>query len=168
MRFLRADKTAADLETSVTNNDYLTFTVTVADGYSLNLSTPAFKLGATTGSSSYTTNLAVRSSLDGFSTSLATASHTFATNLGTPVFSQKSTDLSASPLQSLTGTLIFRLYVWDNATSNTGNYYYRLDEIALSGEVTAVPEPSSAALIADGLMLSGALLRRRDLSGHQT
>ncbi|NWK55255.1 PEP-CTERM sorting domain-containing protein [Verrucomicrobiaceae bacterium N1E253] len=50
-------------------------------------------------------------------------------------------------------TIDFRFYFADNASSiNTDNQIHRLDDISINGVVTAIPEPSSAALLGLGLL----------------
>lgn len=151
---------------------YLTFTLTVAEGHQLNLSGLSFKLGVSAGTAyndatGYTTNAALRTSLDGFSTNVATVSETFTSipafgsNAANIMFATKNINLGAAAFQSIAGTVTFNLHLWDS--SDLQNLTVRLDEIALSGTVSAIPEPSTFAALAGlvAVAAAGGARRRR-------
>jgi hypothetical protein len=137
-------------------NEYFSFSVTIAAGYQLDLSSLTFTLGASTNTApdgSYTTNAFVRSSLD-LSTNLPIANNTAVIPAGSsaggsfPNAQPVTVDLSS--LQGLTGSITFRLYFTD-AMTGTGQSYdasTRFDNLILNGDVTAVPEPASATWLA--------------------
>ena len=159
--FGREDVVANDLATSLTNNDYITFSVTVESGYAMNLSSLTFQLGGTSGTSAYTTNAVVRSSLDSYANNIGSAfSQSIAANTSTATYGSKSADLTGAGFQSLVGTVVFRVYLWDNLAATTA--YTRVDTMALNGTISAVPEPAGWSAIAGGAGLVWvALMRRR-------
>lgn len=159
--FGRSDVVANALDTAVSSNDYITFSVTVENGYALNLSSLTFKLGGTTGGSAYTTNTVLRSSVDGYAANIGGSfSQSLGANISTPAYGDKTVDLSGVSFQSVVGTITFRLYMWDNLTSSTT--YTRVDSLVLNGGLSAVPEPAGFAAIAGGAGLAWvAMMRRR-------
>jgi hypothetical protein len=70
-----------------------------------------------------------------------------------------SISLSSSEYQGLTGTITFRIYAYDDSDS-TGDMD-RLDNVVLNGTLSAIPEPSSFALLAGMFGLCLVALRRR-------
>lgn len=71
-------------------------------------------------------------------------------------FGRSIVDLSGTSFQGL-GSAAVRIYGY-NGTSSSGTW--RLDNVTLEGNVMAVPEPSSWALLAGGGLLMFAGLRR--------
>lgn len=160
--FGRADVVANTLSASVSNNDYILFSVTVAGGYALNLSSLAFKLGGTTGDGAYTTNAVLRSSVDGFAANIGGSfSQSLGANVTAATYGDKTADLGGVSFQSLVGIIQFRLYLWDNSTLTTT--YTRVDSLVLSGAIAPVPEPAGLAAIAGsaGLVWVTVMRRRR-------
>lgn len=162
--FARADTVANDFATSITSNDFITFSVTVAAGRQLDLSSLTFKLGASTGASgAYTTNAVLRTSVDGFAADVGSpVSFSLGANVSTATFADKSVTLTDSAFQGLTGTVTFRLYFADNLAST--DTFTRVDALALNGAVntvSAVPEPASGAALAGAAVLAAAAASRR-------
>ena len=129
-------------------NDYFTFGFSPDSGFAITLAEFAFVGEA---SSEGPKSFAFRSSIDGFSSDIGTVDSTGASiSLATPQF------------ESLSSAVEFRLYGW-NAVSGGGTF--SVNDFSFNGSVTAVPEPSSMALVA--LMGGGATVwgwrkRRRE------
>ena len=103
-------------------------------------------------------------SIDGFVDSADIAGSeelTVGANTGTPVYPiiGGSIDLSGAQFQNITTTTEFRFYLSDDTGGS--DYIHRIDNVVLNGTVTAVPEPSSLALLGAGAALLAAALRRR-------
>jgi len=66
-------------------------------------------------------------------------------------------------MQSITGTVTFRLYGW--GATNAGGVFGlgRLsgNDLAIGGSLTAIPEPSTYAAIVGVLALGGVMWQRR-------
>lgn len=142
---------ATDEAGAVAANDYYTFTATPSAGFSLNLTSLNFDLARSGGS--FTGNLFIRSSLDGFTSNL------FSDTAASGSTGLTTTGLTLdSSFQNLTTPVEFRFYFADNGTTTTDNsVVFRLDNVVLSGDV--IPEPGSAALLAFGAL--GLAFRRR-------
>ena len=95
----------------------------------------------------------VRSSIDGFATTLG--SDDFA-NQRSDGFVPVIIDLSGGDFSNLTTATEFRVYFF---TPDAGNSV-EFDNIELNGTVTAIPEPSSSLLV----VLGGVFLARRKRS----
>lgn len=67
---------------------------------------------------------------------------------------------SVAGLQLVTDTVTFRLVAW-NATVPMAIGRLTGDDLVLSGTVSAVPEPASAAMLLGGLALGAVTMRRR-------
>ena len=119
---------ATTLADSITGNDYFTFTLTSHTGFQLNLTSFAY-----TGQASATGPVAFsfRSSIDSFANTIGSA-----TVVGTTI------SLSDPSFQGLKSATEFRFY----AGGGTGGTY-SINEFGFSGSVTAVPEPTSIALV---------------------
>ena len=114
-------------------NNYFTLKLTPDAGNSLNLLNFVY-----TGQASGTgpTAFAFRSSID-----------TFASDIGTPTATGATISLLSGSFQNLSSATEFRLYGW-GASGSTGTF--SVNDFAFNGSITAVPEPSSIALV--GLM----------------
>ncbi|MSU51531.1 MAG: PEP-CTERM sorting domain-containing protein [Opitutus sp.] len=124
-------------------NDYFTWTVTPNSGYQLSLASFAYT-GQTSGTGP--TSFEFRSGVDGFSSSIGTATAT-----GTTI------TLSSGSFQGLTTSLEFRLYGW-GASSSGGTF--SVNDFTFNGTVSAVPEPSTYAALAGAAALGLAFWRR--------
>lgn len=150
-----------------TGTPWLTFNVQANTGYSLDLTALMFKFGGSTGSgtvTNYTPTYTVSYSLNNFATAgtqVGTGSATFS------ISTTNTTDLSYSAnidLSSIGGiasseTVAFRIALSDNSTST--NVSYRVDDLVLTGAVSAIPEPSVYAIIAGAFALGLVLVRPR-------
>lgn len=143
----------ADEAGAITANDFYGFTITPDAGAPLSLTSLSFQLGR---SGTFSGRVFVRSSLDGYATTLFSDDLTSAT---TTLVSATPIDLTAG-FADLTEAVTFRFYFADNSASitdadTTASIVYRIDNITLEG----VPEPASAVLLgAAGII---PLVRRR-------
>lgn len=150
------------LAAAITGGDFLSFTITPAAGYALNISSVSFNSGVSTAVTNF--NAALLSSATGFSSAGALHSYSFATT--TPP-NQSITLSGTAALQGLTGVLEFRLYGWrDSAGTST----FRLrtlsgNDLVVTGSVSAIPEPGTYAMWIGAAALAGAAIRRRWQTG---
>ncbi|NJK90769.1 MAG: PEP-CTERM sorting domain-containing protein [Blastochloris sp.] len=133
-----------------TATHYFTFNLQADSGYQLTLNQVSLDYGRTHNNGP--TQYSLRVSTDGFSshTELSAGSVTGDTfPLGT---------LNPSlTLTGITGVVEFRMYYWNAGAANRGGL---IDNVLVDGTVSAIPEPSTYALLGLGL---GALwwLRRK-------
>jgi hypothetical protein len=140
--------TAAAWTGSAPGTNYFEFTLTPDAGYEFSLSAISFGYRAT---STGPTAFAVSSNLDSFASALA--SGTIANDS-----LWHSTGTLSITLSSLTAPTTLRIY-GSGASSGLGTL--RVDDVTLHGAVTAVPEPSTYAVLLGLLALVGVMLRRR-------
>jgi len=141
--------------TAINNNYYFAFTVTVNAGYELDLTQLQYDYVA---AQPYEFYVGVYSDKTGFTNGDGLYERENDQNNGTTyTYNDETVSLSSiSALQGLTGTTEFRFYVSDGSTSTTR--IFNFDDITLSGDVSAIPEPGAALLGSLGLL---ALLHRR-------
>lgn len=147
--------TGAAFSNANSGNDYITFSITPTSGNQLSLSgaTITYTLqNSGTGPDFYS----VRSSIDSFGSDLSASSTALTATGGTT--STSLTLPSSVAYTGLTGAVEFRIYGW-GATSTGGTF--SVNAWSMTGSVSAVPEPSTYAAIAGGLVLAGALWQRR-------
>ncbi len=146
------------LAAAISGGDYLSFTITPAAGYALNISSVSFNSGVSSAVTNF--NAALLSSTTGFNPAGVLHSYSFATT--TPP-TQSITLSGTAALQNVTGALEFRLYGWrDSAGTST----FRLrslsgNDLVVTGSVTAIPEPGTYAVLLGAVALAGAVIRRR-------
>lgn len=126
---------------------YFTFTLTPAPGYELNLTSFVFN-SSNNGMGPQQSSL--RISVDGF-----------ANDLDNFTYLGGSIDLGSSDYQHLTGPVEFRLYGYGGA-GGSGSYF-RVSDFTFNGTLvaSAVPEPSTYAVIFGSVALAGAIWYRR-------
>jgi hypothetical protein len=138
-------------ESMVRANVFFSFNVSANSGNVLNLSNLTFNV-AQGGGSLQTRDYDIRSSLDGFATSLTgiTLIPTFR-----PTFTPVSIDLSGASFQNLSSPLTFQFRFFTSGVSQNVDF----DDITLNGTVasTAVPESCTLPVLA----IAGAWMIRR-------
>jgi hypothetical protein len=132
-------------ESSVRSNVYFTFTVSPNAGYELDLSNITFNV-AQGGGTALQRDYDVRSSVDGFATSLTGIVPISSVR---PTFSPVSINLAAAPFQNRTSPLTFQFRVFTPTVSQNVDF----DDITLNGSVTAVPEVSTLPVLAIAAVL---------------
>ncbi|MEP2776267.1 MAG: PEP-CTERM sorting domain-containing protein [Luteolibacter sp.] len=136
------DGTAANMDAAVAADQYFTFTVTADGGYSLDLQNLTFDINhGARGATDY----AIRSSVDGFTANIVYASPGI-----TGTSTGQDIDLSAVDFNSLS-SVEFRIYLDNRINNNSGGASNVLDNVILNGDVNAVPEPSSLAMLLGGM-----------------
>ncbi len=152
-----------DLAGAITDDDYLTFTIDVAPGYEMDVTSLTLQQGYSY-NASYTgkwltadllTSVGGFTSVDGVSsiTSYATTPQS-----GSAVYYQSWTidsEFSGVEFQGLTGSTEFRFYLTDN--TNSADIIHRMDDIVLNG--TVIPEPATLCLLGLGSLV--ALKRKK-------
>ena len=146
--------------TLATNNDYITFSVAAAAGYTLNMTSLDY-------------------AMNGSNTAPGTDQWGFSTDGGStwtmePVFNMKFAQQTATTnwdFADVSATSVeFRFWAYGTASINGGTAAVtgttRInnvagDDLVLNGTVTAVPEPSTLSLIAVGLFGMMVFARRR-------
>lgn len=129
---------------SLDANDYFTWTLTPATGYTLSLTNLIYTAQTSgTGPSNF---------------SLRTSADTFTTSLGTPTATGATITLTGASFQGLTSSLEVRLYGWA-ATSTSGSF--SVNDFSFNGSMSAVPEPSTYATLAGAAALSFSCWQRR-------
>lgn len=146
---------ATDAATAVSNASFFQFSITPNSGYLMDL-TELTVLGSSGTVSLPNNGYVVRSSVDGFSTDLASGA--FQTSF--PTYTTISVDLSGSEFQNLTAQTTFRIYTWRDAGTNPAAAY---DNLVLNGSIVPIPEPGTMALgiAAVGMLIVTAISRRR-------
>ncbi len=142
---------------AVANNVYGQFSVTVADGSYLDLSSLAFGMRNDRGNDGEVFTVHLRSSLDSYANDIATVTQSGDSAI-TTVETSESIDLSGAAFQNLAGTTTFRLYMVSNIDeSRAQSQFVRISpNVVLNG--TIIPEPGSIALAGLGSLM---LLPRR-------
>jgi len=133
--------------------NYFQFTIT--PNANERVSITSINLGYRTSSTSGPNALAVKSSADGYTSSLAVGS---LTNADTSWHSLGATSVTLT----FTSATTFRIYA-SGAATNTPTW--RMDDLTINGSVSAIPEPSTYALGVSTLVFLAALRRRRSALG---
>jgi hypothetical protein len=142
---------------AISAGDYLSFTLTPADGVAVSLTSMSALFGVGTAVTNF--NLALMSSIPGFDMGDELWTHGFGVSLP----AAQVIDMTSIPaLQALTGPLEFRLYGWRDPVGTTT---FRIrdnagSDLAIFGTTAVIPEPSSYAAAAGALILALALGRR--------
>jgi hypothetical protein len=154
------DITGTSNTTSVTANEYVTFTLTPNSGQSfsltnLNLDAANFTNDATFSAESFF----LRSSANAFASNIGSTQNILAGSNGT--FANFNFDLSGASFQNQTSAIEFRIYFQD--TVNDPDRGILLDNIVINGTTatSAVPEPATWMLMGVGLLLGAQRLRRK-------
>jgi hypothetical protein len=136
--------------------NYLTWTLTVDAGSQLELTEVKFDYWNEQ-ASGFGVSYALRSSVDGFTSDLASVENYLVSDIAT-----LTADLDAlgTTFEGLTGSIDFRIYAYGDVAFNESGERGRLDSIYHSGATTAIPEPGTFGLVT---VFGGAVLfiRRR-------
>lgn len=154
--FVRGNKTdGSDEATTVAAEDYMTFTVTPATGYELDLTSLSFEFSLSRDNTSpdivypADNSVFVRSSVDGFATTIpsSTGTRTLATSGSTyPTTALTiAPSLTGSAYQSIKTTVEFRIYIYDDQT--TSQLISRIDDVQLTGDVDKILAPGTVVLM---------------------
>ena len=133
-------------ESSVPENVYFTFNIAPNTGYELDLGSLTFNAARGGGATPRTYD--VRTSLDGFATSLTGIVELLTAR---PTFTPVSVNLSGAQFQNLTSPLTFQVRIFTPTVSQNIDF----DDITINGEVA--PEPTAISLFA----LAGCWLFQR-------
>ncbi len=112
---------------AVTNSSNFSFAITPNAGNSISLTTLTFNIAR--GGAATPRGYDVRSSADGYATTLGTA----AVATTRPNWTAVSIDLSGASFQSTTSTITFRIYIYAPSTVNSLD----IDDIVLNGTVAS-------------------------------
>jgi hypothetical protein len=141
---------------AVTANDYFTFTITPAGGFALNLTNLSIDYANYTNDGTFPAiSFFVRSSINNFSANIGSTVNVTAASAG--AFANTSFNLTGAAFQNVTTPIEFRIYVQDGIADPDRGIL--LDNIILNG--TAVPEPSTYAMIGLGATLLVGMQRFR-------
>ena len=152
-----------------TNDRVFQFTLTPLSGYTISIASVSVDVAAlrtASGATAQTVQIFGYTNLDAQATPVAAG---FAidstTGDGPSPFTNFSTDLSGNSLyQNVGGQIVFSFYVFG---SNASDYAY-FDNIRVTGVTTAVPEPSTYALLGiAACALIGAAARRQIASARR-
>ena len=144
----------ADLQEAIDNNRYLSFTIAPVVGQEITFTTLTLNLGKSSSGADINVSLLSDLSADPDFTSASDEIDATQTASGSNFTAPLSFDLSA--LTTVSSPTEFRLYF--HTTASTGSHDFSIDDIVLNGDVTAIPEPSTAWLSSLAVMV---LLRRR-------
>ena len=151
--FIRHSSSASLTTVADFTEGFTEFTISAALGFELNLSTLTFN--SAQGGSSETRGFEIYDATEGTPT-IANLLLDVDDETGTRAApTARSIDLSGAAFQGI-NTVTFRYYA---LTTNTDQRTIEFNSMALNGDVVAVPEPSSAALL--GLGGLALILRRR-------
>ncbi len=150
---------STSLAAAIAANQYLKITLTPTSGYALSLTSISMQTSVSTAVTDF--HAALLSSATGFTAS--DTLHTYA--FGTASAPLQTVTLSGeSDLQGLATATEFRLYGWRD-TAGTSTFRFRSlsgYDVAVTGTVSAVPEPATWAAAAGLIALAGAIARRRN------
>jgi hypothetical protein len=153
----KVSTTETSLANAITAGHYIEISISVTNGYKLNLSSIEMNGQA---SSTGWSDAAFMSAIAGYTagneldsvTGIAGITgglDTDSSGWGSPI------DLSGAAYQGLTGTTTFRIYGW-GASSGSGVSYIRSlsgDDLVINGAVSVVPEPAALSMIGFGGLL---------------
>ncbi|HEY0947451.1 MAG TPA: hypothetical protein VGD81_19365 [Opitutaceae bacterium] len=148
---------------------YYEFTITPEAGYALSLTSLTFGAGrSSTGPRQF--SLRSNAGADGFATNLTgAASNTnisvtggnifqFVDNNSSSTYAGNSVTLTGGDFTDVTAAITFRLYAFNAEAGGS----FRIDNFAISGSASAIPEPSTYVTIAAICAFAGVLgVRRR-------
>ncbi|MDQ8206312.1 PEP-CTERM sorting domain-containing protein [Coraliomargarita sp. SDUM461003] len=160
VRYVRGNTTGNTEADAINGDDYFSFTITPDASFEVNLTSLIFDYSANGSGSSgqNTASFFLRSEVDGYATNIgitvsATAGVTAAD------YQRQTISLTDAAFQGLSGSTEFRIYLYQ--TQDSSGDVARLDNVTLNGSLSAIPEPSSFALLAGICGLTSVIVRRR-------
>lgn len=153
--FIRASATSNNLADALTDTDVFTVTIAADEDFVFNLTSLTFDYGGSSDTIDLITNAVIHSGGSTVFNEEFNAGRVSA-GAGGSFDTGNSADLSGPTFQGITSAT-FTFANFDN--TNSGSSTNRWDNIVINGEVVAVPEPSSIALL--GLGGLALILRRR-------
>jgi len=176
--FVRANATQSTQAGAITEADYFEFTLTPQAGFEVDLTSFSLTVGNQTSTAlSFTSSYFVRTSLDGYASNIAiTSTGGTTTSLGgvasrsttsnsTAVSDSVVFNVAGSQYQNLTTPVTFRIYLYDTgsgAAPDSSQSISRFDNVQVSGNVSAVPEPDTCLLGLVGGALVLSVRRKRE------
>lgn len=149
-------------DAAITDGDFFSFTIAPEAGFELDLDTIVFSAARAFDVNRSAESFALMSSITGFETtdtSLLTGAIT-TVEVGVGAYQQFSLDVSENSLfQNITTSTEFRIYMW-GGTGSGSQAAIQYDNIGVTGDVLAIPEPASFAAFL-GLGSLALILRRR-------
>ncbi|MEM9026140.1 MAG: hypothetical protein AAGB06_04315 [Verrucomicrobiota bacterium] len=145
--FVRSTQTGSSLPDAISNNEYLTFTITPDSGFQMNLTSIDIQLGGNANIPGQTVSQGIFTSVDGFTA----VDEVFSSSTALPSNNAETLDSLSIPLagpqySNITTATEFRVYLYDN--NDVVNVLHRADNVVINGTVTPIPEPGSSALVA--------------------
>lgn len=141
---------------ALADGDYFSFTISARDGFALSLTEVSYRMSITTNGP---TNAALFTNLGGFSAEQAVITYSITTAAG-----GGDRTVALSGLNDVQGPVEFRIYAWGSGTGTTDKFRFRNlvgADVAISGSISAVPEPSTYATLLGLAALGAVALRRR-------
>lgn len=144
--------------TAVSNGDFIEFKVTPGANYELDLTSLTFDLLKFSNASA--NKFFVRSSLDGYGSTIGSGTITNISNKTPPdAFESKTVSLTGPSFQNLAADITFRIYSY-GATNASRSLFH--DNVILNGSVVAIPEPATFGLMGVSALLLAIRRRRRE------
>jgi hypothetical protein len=141
-----SDGITDDMAAAWTAGDYIEFTITAAEGYTLDLENFTFNI---TRGANGCNDYAIRTSVDSFTNDLVFANQGIVEGLTGAAGSDQDIDLSGAAFQGLSN-LTLRICVDDRQSNTTGGSAVVFDSFVLSGAVNATTIPPVSASVSDG------------------
>ena len=152
-----------DEATAVAADDYFEFTISPNSGYEIDFTgfTLKYVVTADVAAPDRQGTAFVRSSLDGFASTLGSVTDSNVQTSPNTAFGNPDLSINLSVLgsyQNVAGPVSFRVYLYETGTGGT-NVIHRLEDVTIAGDVSLIPEPGAIAAL--GLMGLLPLRRRR-------
>jgi hypothetical protein len=144
-----------DADNALAGGNYFEFSITPASGYYMSITQVFFQVQrSNTGAS----NLVLRASFDSYANNLAAPLIDFAGNNATVSYTANTS--ATSQLQNVSGTMTFRVIGWTGATGGSMGFEGPGDDIVIYGTTVAIPEPTTALMVALGALVTVGLRRK--------
>lgn len=143
---------------AITADDYFSFQVTIASGFSLDLTSVSADHWTANGYTSYLSVFYTTGATDFSSQAVAVDLGEQSANSTDPLAQTFTGNLSGN--ENLTGTVTFHFLFRDPANNNLSNFVTRLDNLTVDGVISPIPEPAAVNLAVLAFIFP-ALRRRR-------